>query len=89
MTRLCPFCRTRTMSMAYDDDNKRAYECAHCLAVEKITKGKTSWWYHGAQALDNGNEPGCRIDGDGVRSKAPIPFAKWLESAGPSDAFSY
>ena len=76
--RLCPFCRTKTALRIHDDKTLRAYECAVCLAVEKITKGKTSWWYHGSQQLDEDGEPGLRCDGDRKTAKAPIPFAKWV-----------
>lgn len=87
-SRLCPICNTRSMVQAHEDELGRAYECQNCLAVEKITKDTTGWWYHGTQALDIEGEPGERIDGDGIRAKAPVPFRVWIASAGPAEAFS-
>lgn len=62
--RTCPFCKSRAATLAHDDGNLRAYECQTCLAVERITKGRSSWWYHGWQQRDNDDRPGARIDGD-------------------------
>lgn len=79
--RHCPFCRTDSGVMIHDDDKTRAYECETCLALEWITKGKHSWWYHGWQQLDDGDTPGLRINGDGIRGRAPIHYLEWATLA--------
>jgi hypothetical protein len=77
----------------HDTDTARAMECESCLAVHWVTKGKPKdpygvapWWYHGAQQLDTDDSPGHRINGDGVRSVAPIPFAKWYALSTEAEA---
>lgn len=81
INRHCPFCQGVTACRVHDSDKSRAYECQHCLAVEWITKGGTSWWYHGWQSLDEEDRPGLRIDGDGSRKSAPIRFMEWASMA--------
>ena len=44
--RPCPFCGS-VAKLDSDDLTARTYLCAVCESVETITKGKTSWWYHG------------------------------------------
>lgn len=78
--RQCQFCKAATIQV-HDSEKRRAYECTSCLAVESITKGASSWWYSGTQQLDVDDAPGDRIDGEGKRAKAPIPFYRWAELA--------
>ena len=60
--RHCPFCRTLSGCMLDDTPKQRLYECRNCFAVEVITKGNGSWWYHGWQRPD-----GLAINADGRR----------------------
>jgi len=47
--RACGHCGTQYARMA-DGADRRLYSCDHgCGAYEVITKGATSWWYHGAK----------------------------------------
>lgn len=47
--RTCPLCGTEYSRVA-DTPKRRVYDCGDgCGAYEVITKGKSSWWYHGAQ----------------------------------------
>ena len=77
----CPFCGCHDAPMVYEAPRKRAYECQQCGAIGKITKGDTSWWYHGWQALDDDDKPGFRVDGDGKKFRAPIHYLKWANLA--------
>jgi len=47
--RNCQHCGTQYSRVA-DSEKERIYSCDYgCGAYETITKGKTSWWYHGAK----------------------------------------
>lgn len=66
--RRCAFCKSPA-TMISDSPKQRLYECKDtaevgCYAVEVITKGKVSWWYHGWQRPD-----GSAIGGDGQRKQ--------------------
>lgn len=50
-THPCGFCGAASV-MATDTPKERIYECPGCASVETITKGKTSWWYHGWKHRD-------------------------------------
>jgi len=57
--RRCKFCSGPGV-MIEDGPRRRLYECPECFAVEVISKGDGSWWYHGWQHPD-----GRAIDADG------------------------
>ena len=63
--RLCGFCRESEI-VESDNEKIRVYRCtaANCDAVEVITKGKSSWWYHGWERPD-----GTKINGDGLHDR--------------------
>ncbi len=62
--RHCPFCKTQTGHMMADAPKRRLYECLTCFAVEVISKGGSSWWYHGWEHPD-----GRKVDGSGKHSR--------------------
>lgn len=68
--RRCPLCRTDSGHMIEDTPKQRLYECRECFAVEVITKGKSSWWYHGWEHPD-----GRRVDGNGKKEQRPAHMA--------------
>ena len=82
----CPFCNGLAC-VVHDSPTSRAYECQHCGAIRWITKSTTqlAWWYHGWQSLDTDDTPGLRIDGDGVKSAAPIRYLDWAKLATESN----
>jgi ribosomal protein S27AE len=69
--RKCAMCGDPA-EMTEDTAARRRYHCGGCGAVEVITKGKTSWWYHGWVRPD-----GLAVDGDGKRRTGAI-WEWWL-----------
>lgn len=57
--RQCGLCKA-LLVMTEDGPKQRLYTCNSCEAVEVVTKGGTSWWYHGCVRPD-----GTARDGDG------------------------
>ncbi len=73
LTRHCLLCGG-PVEMMEDTGKRRLYECPECEAVEVITKGKNSWWYHGCVRPD-----GIACNGDGnLRSNAR--FGWWMRA---------
>ena len=51
MDRKCAFCRG-VAPQTHDNATHRLNECEGCGADFLVTKGKTSWWYHGWEHPD-------------------------------------
>lgn len=53
----CPLCGTQYSRVA-DSVKERIYSCDYgCGAYETISKGQSSWWYHGAKLPENMTQP--------------------------------
>lgn len=51
MSRKCGFCGGDA-PQTHDTDQHRLYECSACGADYLVSKGKSSWWYHGWEHTD-------------------------------------
>ena len=47
--RRCGCCKQPSVFVDHDSPKSRVMVCDDCGAIEVISKGKTSWWYHAAQ----------------------------------------